>query len=271
MTPELLSQAKHLLASLRKVRAVNVNSVELKNEAIALGSSYFRNCRSQAQQTLGDKRLLEFDEDWQALLRLAHANNSRKSYLAVLKRLIKTTTELSVTEHTNPSISHLSGTGSQTETPSEKLLLGTLDRLVSTAAQSYRQGLHDLGGDHRLSYRGTACEFREALRETLDTLAPDVDVQKQQWYKLEPNTKGPTMKQKVRFILISRQRSKTQRQSAEKAVDLLENLCGEVTRAVYDRASLSTHTQSAKQEVIKMKRYLDAVLLDILEVGSQGG
>lgn len=146
--------------------------------------------------------------------------------------------------------------------------MATLDSLIPTAGQAYRQGLHDLDNrENRFSYRGTASEFREALRETLDTLASDDDVKKQPWFKQEPNYNGPTMKQKVRFILVSRGKNKTQRLAAEKSVDVIESLCGEVARAVYDRASLSTHVQTTKAEVTQMKRYLDAVFFDVLEIG----
>lgn len=75
------------------------------------------------------------------------------------------------------------------------------------------------------------------------------------------------MKQKVRYVLTSRGKGKTQRESAEKSIDLIENLCGDAARAVYDRASLSTHVETTKQEVRQIKRYLDAVLFDLLEIG----
>jgi hypothetical protein len=270
MISELLANTKRLLATIRKLRAVNVNGESLRQEAIDLGAFYFKNCRNESQNRLaGPAILAEYDEQWQNLLRLAHGSNSKNSYLKLLKRLVKTTTEIAIIKHTRPVIP-ANGVQSQPQGESEVLLLTTLDELIPTAAQSYRQGLQDINNEgHRLSFRGTACEFREALRETLDTLAPDASVEEQPWFNIEPNTTKPTMKQKVRFILSSRERSKTQRVSAEKSVDLIDNLCGEVTRAVYDRASLSTHVQSTKQEVIKMKRYLDAVLLDILEVGQK--
>ena len=124
-------------------------------------------------------------------------------------------------------------------------------------------------GEVRFSYRGTASELREVLRETLDIPAPDDDIAKQSWFKLETNCTGPTMKQKVRFILSSRGKSKAQRALPEKSIDLVENLCGDVARAVYTRASTSTHVQTTKQEVQQMKRYLDAVLFDVLEIGSK--
>jgi hypothetical protein len=37
-------------------------------------------------------------------------------------------------------------------------------------------------------------------------------------------------------------------------------------RAVYNRASLATHVQQSKTEVRKIKRYVDTVLYDLLEI-----
>ena len=59
----------------------------------------------------------------------------------------------------------------------EQIIVETLDDFLPSAAQSYRQGVQDLySGVPRFSYRGTACELREALQETLDYLAPDEDI-----------------------------------------------------------------------------------------------
>lgn len=43
--------------------------------------------------------------------------------------------------------------------------------------------------------------------ETLDHLAPDNDVAGQQGFKLEQNQTRPAMKQKVRYVMISRDRT----------------------------------------------------------------
>jgi len=94
---------------------------------------------------------------------------------------------------------------------------------------------------------------------------------KQPGFKLEQNQTKPTMKQKVRFVLRSRERNKTQTESAEKAVELVESLAGEVTRAVYNRASLATHVETARREVHRVKRYVDTVLFDLLEIGEAEG
>ena len=40
----------------------------------------------------------------------------------------------------------------------------------------------------------------------------------------------------------------------------------EVARVVYNRASVATQVQESKQEVQKIKRYVDTVLFDLLEI-----
>jgi hypothetical protein len=54
--------------------------------------------------------------------------------------------------------------------------------------------------------------------------------------------------------------------SAEKMLGLIEELSGEVMRAVYNRASLATHVHQSKTEVRHIKRYVDTVLFDLLEI-----
>jgi predicted pPIWI-associating nuclease len=148
----------------------------------------------------------------------------------------------------------------------ETLIVDTLERLIPSAAASYRQGLADLNDERRHSYRGTASEFREALRETLDHLAPDSEVSAQPGFAYDGDQKKPTMKQKVRYVLNSRKRSKTQRDAAERSTSLVEELSGDVARAVYNHASLAAHVQQSREEVRKIKRYVDTVLFDLLEI-----
>jgi hypothetical protein len=45
-------------------------------------------------------------------------------------------------------------------------------------------------------------------------------------------------------------------------------LAGEIVRAVYNNASLAAHVQHTKAEVERIKRYVDTVLFDLLEVGA---
>jgi hypothetical protein len=153
-----------------------------------------------------------------------------------------------------------------TLTPAEQQIIDTLEALLPTAAASYRQGILDLKEGDRLSYRGTASEFREALREALDHLASDEDVIKQPGFKFEEGQKKATMKQKVRYVMASRGRGKSQRDVAERSIRDVEDLTAEVVRATYDRASLATHLETTRAEVLRIKRYVDTVLFDLLEI-----
>jgi hypothetical protein len=127
-----------------------------------------------------------------------------------------------------------------------------------------KQVLQDLSDQQRLSYRGTAADLREVLRELLDHLAPDEEVLKT--IKLEKDQKRPTMKQKAMFVLKARGIGDTARKPAEDAVAAVEDSVGSLARSVYNRGSLSTHIATTRQEVLTFKGYADAVLADLLQI-----
>jgi hypothetical protein len=267
MIGQLITDVETLGASLRRGKAVNVNDQSSKERAIELAACYFNEVRPQVLVVGGETEgLLHHDELWQQLVRLAHGNNARRSYLNTIKALRKQLSEFNISALTTPVVQAGQSTPNAALSREETLILQTLESLVPSAAASYRQALADLVGPERLSYRGTAAELRESLRETLDQLAPDADVRAQGWYKPADGQQQPTMKQKARYILTSRGRNKTQRDSAERMFALIEELSGEVMRAVYNRASLATHVHQSKVEVHKIKRYVDTVLFDLLEI-----
>ena len=148
----------------------------------------------------------------------------------------------------------------------EQKILSDLTNRLPSAALSYRQALSDLSDAERVSFRGTAHELREAVREVLDQLAPDEKVLKAPGFKLERDRTKRTMKQKVRFIFKDQQRSLTESGPAENAVDAIAETIASMARSTYERGSMSGHTEQTKTEVLKVKRYVEAVLHDILEV-----
>jgi predicted pPIWI-associating nuclease len=267
MIRQLITDVEALGASLRRGKAVNVNDQSSQDRAITLATAYFNDIRPRLVAITGETDLLlRHDELWQQLVRLAHGNNARRTYLKTVGTLRKQLSEFNISALSTAVVLAAQSPATASLSREETLIVKTLESLVPSAAASYRQGISDLTAPDRLSYRGTAADFRESLRETLDQLAPDADVQAQGWYKLEDGQKKPTMRQKVRFILASRERNKIQRDSAEKMLTLIEELSGEVMRAVYNRASLATHIHQSKVEVQKIKRYVDTVLFDLLEI-----
>jgi hypothetical protein len=264
---DLLDRLHALQARISRGRAMNVNDRQTKEEVIATATAYFSLFRHDLVKSLGDEsHVLPHDAKWQDLIRLAHGNNSRKSYNSLIRAIYKELTALNVARLSSVTNKGVGGSGLHDMTPAEHQIVTTLDNSVPSAGASYRQAILDLAGTVRLSYRGTASELREALRETLDQLAPDRDVMGQTGFKLEQGQTKPTMKQKARFILSARGRSKAQREVAEKSLDLLESLTGEVARSIYNRASLATHVETTRNEVLKIKRYVDTVLHDLLEI-----
>ncbi len=267
MIGDLIARVEALTQLIRRGSTVNVNDQETKDRCIELAKQYFEAVRPEIVKASGETEgVLRLDQELQRLIRLAHGNNARKSYRASLSALRKDLAELNIQLLTVHSPHLTDERSSARRTSEETLILDTLQKLVPSAAASYQQGLADLRGSARTSYRGTAAEFRETLRETVDHLAPDQQVTKQEGFKFEGDLKKPTTKQKVRYLLTSRDRNKTQRAATEKSISLIEELTGEVTRAVYDHASLATHIQQSKREVEQIKRYVDTVLFDLLEI-----
>lgn len=267
MLQELLDRLSAFNGQLKRRSSVNVNDRDSKEAAIALARAYFDEYRSRIAGALGDAAPLDgLDRKWQELVRLAHGNNQRSSYLTLVASIKRDVREFSVRSLARTADAGPMPSGLSDLSPAEVTLVSTLDGLLPTAAASYRQGLLDLRAADRISYRGTASEFREVVREVLDHLAPDAEVTVRPGFRLEDGQRGPTMRQKVRFILTSRGRSKTQTATTEKAISVIEDLVGDVVRATYDRASLATHLETTRAEVLRIKRYVDTVLFDLLEV-----
>ena len=151
-------------------------------------------------------------------------------------------------------------------TATEAAILATLDQIVPSTALSYQQVLQDLTDARRVSYRGTAAELREVLRELLDHLAPDHEVLKT--VKLEKDQRGPTMKQKAIFIMKARGIGETTRKTSAYAVGAVEESVGSLARSVYNRGSVSTHVNTTRNEVLTLKAYADAILADLLQIHS---
>jgi hypothetical protein len=143
-------------------------------------------------------------------------------------------------------------------------IIRRLDALVPSAALSYKQAIFDLKDDGRVSFRGPALELREALREILDNLAPDSEVTAAPEYVQEKDRTGPTMKQKVRFIM-KKKGKRSSSDAPELAVATFEEAIAGLTRAVYERSSKATHVAGERQTVVQLRRYVVAILHEILE------
>jgi hypothetical protein len=253
-------------ASIKRVRGQLAGTTAFREAAKEVVQSYFRQVRPQLIALPLDAGDIEaLDGINQHMVELAARPNRKSTYRSRMRELnaLRGRVETVIEIRANTPIS--ANEASQLTTSTETAILKTLDQLVPTTALSYRQALVDLSDKKRTSFRGTASELREVLRELLDHLAPDADVVAS-GVKLEKDQKRPSMKQKAVFILKSRGIGETGRKTSEHALEAIENSVGFLARSVYDRGSLSTHVTTTRQEVLTLKGYADAVLADLLQI-----
>ena len=255
-----------LQGRLDRVRSVNVNAADVRKDVAQVAQRYLQMTRQVLLAAGLEGQSATLDDSFSALLQLSEGRNALASYKKHAKRIRKT-----IPSVTAGLALHAGSVGERKElSADEKRLTETLAKLVPTAAVSYRQALPDMQDDTRVSFRGPALELREVLREVLDNLAPDKDVMASDGYTPQKDHHGrdrttPTMKQKVRFILKARDRGGSSRGTAETSAETVDAMVADVTRSVYNMGSLSTHVAGERRAVEKLKRYVDAVLHDLLE------
>jgi hypothetical protein len=255
---EVQKTQKKINASQNQVR-----SAPLRDEVRALAQTFFRQLRLGLIGAGLDEEVQVLSQAFETLIRLSEAASTKPKYLKAFKTLREISPEV---------ITRLEKDRGQslrpelTITAEDEKIINTLQGLVPAASLSYQQAIADLADDNRVSFRGPALELREALRETLDYLAPDKDVEASPGYKLEPDRKGPTMKQKVRFIRSARGQSKSSGAVPEQTATTIDELVGSLTRSVYDMSSVATHVAKERKAVVRIKLYVVAILHEILEI-----
>lgn len=258
---------KKLQRSISRSKSVNVNASNLIKQAKEVVQFYFRQTRPELQILGVESNLVsQLDEAMQTLLNLSNGKNRKSSYLGLLTSLLETIARVSGDIELRHAEKAYQSRSPQAPTLSrdENIIYETLLQILPTAALSYKQALLDLAEKDRISYRGVANELREALRETLDHLAPDKDVASQPNFKYEKDKKTPTMKQKVRYILKARELPDNALKPPEDAIEIIEDRIASFTRSVYERSSISTHVAAQRNEVLQIKRYVDTVLAELL-------
>lgn len=258
----LLIDIGSIKRSLNRVRSKQLKSANIKDKVRSLISAYFNEHRpTYLLVGLAETNLEGVDSSMQDLLRCTQRDSLKSIYLRRLSSITQSLNELEL-----KSITPVVGEKVNINDLKQQSILETLAKISSASAASYEQALLDLHDTSRKSWRGTAVELREALRELLDVMALDENVMAQPGFKLEPEAKRPTMKQKTVFILKSRRLSGAHQRTPAEAVEVADTQVGKFVRSVYDRSSAGTHTLITKSEVIKIKDYITLALVELLEI-----
>lgn len=253
---------KGLDKSVRELTTKQVFKASVKEDACQVVDNYFREVRDRlAVGGVDSDTLLSLDRDMHELLEMSRKNSAVQTYRSQIKKMRK---HLLSAEK---SALNLSGTHGVTQLEEvDRMIINTLTSLLPSAARSYEQAMRDLRSADRLSWRGPATDLRESLRETLDHLAPDKDVVEQPGFKLEKDTTAPTMKQKVRFIMRKRGTRRSAAESPEAAAQAVDEIVGTFVRSVYRRSSVSTHTPTDRNEVLRIRDWVRVALCELLAI-----
>lgn len=265
MTPsfrDFAGTADSLRKRISLSKAPQIQSKTVLSEIQKLVEYYFRDLRATYfSPKTSNNELVELDAHAQQLLELTHKHPASSKVITLLKNVVVLSRKIDV--HTTINQSNDSDRDMDVV---DMRIIETLEKLVPSAALSYKQALTDLKTPTRMSWRGPATDLREALRELLDHLAPDKDVTSAPGFKLEHETKGPTMKQKVRHILSKRGKSRAATAVPEGAAASIEEALGAFVRSLYTRSSISTHTPTDKIEVTRIRDWVRVTLCELLEI-----
>ena len=250
-----------LWAAANSGRSKFLDSITVQPIARAIATVYFESVRSEIDIVKERAGLVEeIDFVVQKILELASSRREKIAYVGQINELRPFLLEASL------DLWKSRGSGQLVLSQTEKDILTTLVTLLPSSAASYEQALRDIAQGGRVSWRGTAAELRETLRTVIDHLAPDEKVTAASGFRFDDKRTSPTQKQKVRYILKARRSSSTAVAVVEKSLDTVEEAVAALARSTYDRSSASTHAEASIKDIRNLKRYVDALLADLLEV-----
>jgi len=258
---DISEQVTRLSDAIEGVRTKLVPPTVTQPVATSMARAYFEIVRPDLAAVSERTGLVEeIDSVLQGILGLATAPREKQAYSGHLAELTPYLLEANV------ALMKARGDRRLVLSQTERSILDTLSRMLPASARSYEQSLRDIAQGGRVSWRGTATELREALREVMDHLAPDDQVMASPGFQLEDGQVRPTQRQKVRFILRARRSSNAAVAVAEGSLNTVDESVASLARTTYTRGSVSTHTATDGAEIRNLKRYVDALLAELLEV-----
>ena len=250
-----------LASAVGSVRTKTVQPPVAQPIARTIAKTYFESVRTELSAVQNRAGLVEeIDFVLQSLLQLASAQREKEAYLGQITELRPYLLEATV------DVMKALGSPRLVLSQTERAILDTLRKMLPVTGASYEQALLDIAQGKRVSWRGSATELREVLREAIDHLAPDDKVMGSPGFQLEEGRALPTQKQKVRFILRARKSNSTSVAVVEGSLNTVDESVAALDRSTYTRGSASTHSTTGTSEIRNLKRYVDALLAELLEI-----
>jgi predicted pPIWI-associating nuclease len=258
---QLTQDTVRLAAAVANCRKKRVPSEMVQPTARAVARAYFEHVRRELRIVQSRAGLTdEIDFVVQTILELSSGSQEKRVYNRQFKELAPYLSEATI------DLMKSRGERRLILSEVEGAILETLGKMLPATAAAYEQALRDLQIGDRVSWRGPANEFREILREVIDHLAPDSVVMQAPGHRPEEGRTQPTQKQKVRFILRVRSSGSAAVTVAEGSLAAVEEAVAVLARSTYQRSNVSTHTATGGPEIRNLKRYVDALLGELLEI-----
>ena len=259
---EMTQDTVQLEAAVKRCRTKNVGVDMVQPTARKIARTYFDDVRHELLVVeTREGRAEEIDFYIQAVLELSSSAQKKGRYTRHFKDLRQCLSQAMF------DVLRSRGQRRLVLSNVEAAIIDTLNKLLPAAtAAAYEQALRDIRSGDRVSWRGTANEFREIFREVIDHLAPDAKVVDAVGYKHEEGRVKPTQRQKVRFILKVRRSGSNAIAVAESSLEAAEEAIAVLARSTYQRSNTSTHTATGGTEIRNLKRYVDALLGELLEI-----
>lgn len=255
--PEYEKQLEALEKALGRKKTIHVNTADEITRVRAVVTTWFQTLRPLvASRGLPVENLEAVDVHLRQCMGLTLARSARSRYRSLIqqasrqfKRCILLALSTETSKHSLDA--------------SAESVVYRLSQVSPTLAARYRQVHLDLGDKGRLSYRGTANELRETLRELLERLAPDEQVIRQPWYKPIEDRREPTQQQRARYTLETRGAGSRVQDVANGTLTVVEEGLAKLVRDTYSRTSLAAHTSQDIEEIRKILRHFDALVHDL--------
>jgi hypothetical protein len=227
------------------------------NAIRALIQAWFGTYRPRVEETLGQfPAIEEVDRHFRELL----SNVGRPMVIADLRATLRAVGR-TIDRQIIPAYDAARWTNAAAPpvTTARVAIATRLEGLSPDLAASYLQVHADLADPARQSFLGPAGEIREVMRAVIHLLAPDEEVQAQDWYV--GNEGRPMQAERLRYIVQQRAAGGS---SAIEAADIVDTKVGTLGRTLYQRASGAFHAGTQRDELDRIVGYVEAILNEIL-------
>lgn len=232
-------------------------SREDANAIRALSEAWFRTYRPVIAETIGDFPAVEVvDRHLRNLLARVGSQLVVADVRRILRAVARTLDREIVPAY---DAARWTQASAQPATAARGTLTARLESLSRDLAASYRQVHADLVDAQRQTFLGPAGEIREVMRAAIHLLAPDEEVESQDWFVGHEGR--PMQAERIRYIV--QQQSEGEAAPVE-AAEIVDTKVGRFGRVLYSRASRAFHVGTQRDELSRIVAYVEAVLNEIL-------